>query len=72
VRTTLDLDDNLLQIARQIGHQRRMTIGQVISELALASLTSARSPDLRNGVPIFETGSQKPNLELVNRLRDES
>jgi hypothetical protein len=68
----LDLDDDLLQTARHLARQRRMTIGQVISELALESLGSKSAAKLRNGVPLFAPppGTRKPHLKLVNELRD--
>ena len=38
MRTTLELDDDLLQVARQLAQQQGMTMGQVISELARKAL----------------------------------
>jgi hypothetical protein len=74
MRTTLDLDENLVQIARNLAQQRKLSIGRVISDLALASLEPKSSVKLRNGVPLFtpRSGTRKPHMELVNRLRDES
>ena len=74
MRTTLDLDDNLVQIARRLAQQRNTTIGRVVSELALASLEPKPTTRLRNGVPLFApwSGTRKPRLKLVNELRDES
>lgn len=73
MRTTLDLDEDVLQIAKDIAQRRRSTIGQVISELARKALEPADSPKMRNGVPLFtpKAGTRKPHLALVNRLRDE-
>jgi hypothetical protein len=74
MRTTLDLDEDLLQVAKQLARQRAMTIGQVISELARNGLEPKRPPSVRNGVPLFtpKPGAKKPNLDLVNKLRDEA
>ncbi len=74
MRTTLDLDDDLLQIAKQLAQQRGMTAGQVISDLARAALEPKAAPKRRNGVPLFtpKPGARKPHLALVNRLRDEA
>jgi hypothetical protein len=73
VRTTLDLDDDLLQIARHLAAQRRTHMGQVISDLARKALESGSAPRTRNGVPLFtpKAGSRKPSLQLVNQLRDQ-
>lgn len=74
MRTTLDLDGDVVQIARQLAQQRGTTMGQVISELARRALEPKTSPRMRNGVPLFtpKAGARKPHLALVNRLRDES
>jgi len=74
MRTTLDLDGDVVHIARQLAQQRGTTMGQVISELARRALEPKTSPRMRNGVPLFrpKEGARKPHLALVNRLRDES
>jgi hypothetical protein len=74
MRTTLNLDEDVLQVARQLARQRGMTAGQVISELARQALEPKSPPKLRNGVPLFtpKPGARKPHLGLVNQLRDES
>jgi hypothetical protein len=74
VRTTLDLDDDILHVARQLATQRDASIGRVVSDLARQALAPKSAPRIRNGVPLFEPrpGARKPHLALVNRLRDES
>ena len=74
MRTTLELDDDLVQVARQIAAQRGLTIGKVISELTRKALEPKGAPELRNGVPLFapKAGARKPHMALVNRLRDEA
>jgi hypothetical protein len=72
VRTTLELDDDLAHVARQLASQREMTMGQVVSELMRKALQPKAAPRMRNGVPLFtpKLGARKPHLALVNRLRD--
>lgn len=72
MRTTLDIDEDILAVAKQIARQRRATLGTVISELVRESIQPKRSITTRNGVPLFtpKPGALKPSLELVNRLRD--
>lgn len=74
MRTTLDLDEDVVQIARELAQQRGTTMGEVISELARRALEPKSPPKMRNGVPLFtpKAGARKPHLALVNRLRDES
>lgn len=74
VRTTLNLDDDLLQVAKQLALQRGKTAGQIISELVRQALQPKAPPNVRNGVPLFvpKPGAKKPSLALVNQLRDAS
>jgi hypothetical protein len=73
VRTSLEIDDDLLQIARQLARQRGVTIGQVISQRVRKAMEPKSAPRKRNGVLLFDLkpGSRKPGMALVNRLRDE-
>jgi hypothetical protein len=41
MRTTLDIDDEVLRAAKEIARRRRSTAGAVISELARQALTGA-------------------------------
>lgn len=74
VRTTLDIDDDILQAAKEIASSRATTAGRVISDLARKSLEPKRPPRVRNGVPLLPRrpkGSRRPTMALVNKLRDE-
>ena len=73
MRTTLDLDDDVLQAAKEIAKLRGRTAGQVVSELARQALEPAPSVRVRNGVPLLPTrpGAKLITLEDVNRLLDE-
>lgn len=74
MRTTLDVDEDVLQAAKEIAANRGTTIGRVLSELARKALTPTRTARVRNGVPLMPRrpkGSARPTMELVNRLRDE-
>ena len=75
MRTTLDIDDDVLQAARELALNRRKTIGQVLSDLARQALAPSGRRALRNGVPLLPRrprGGRKPTMDLVNKLRDES
>ena len=73
MRTTLELDDDLVQVARQLAQQSKITMGQVISELVRKAMEPKSAPRMRNGVLLFnlKPGAKKPGMALVNRLRDE-
>ena len=74
VRTTLDIDDDVLQAAKELAGSRRTTAGRVLSDLARKALEPTRSVKVRNGVPILPrrpSGAARPTMKLVNALRDE-
>lgn len=74
MRTTLDVDEDVLQAAKEIAVNRGTTAGKVLSDLARKALTSPQSGRTRNGVrlmPRRPKGSPKLTMEEVNRLRDE-
>ena len=73
MRTTLDLDDDVLAAAKEIAANRKTTAGKVLSELARKALAPTGGRRVRNGVPLMPRrpkGSAKPSLADVNRLRD--
>ena len=74
MRTTLDIDEDVLQAAKELAANRGTTTGKVLSELARQALAPRRSPRVRNGVPLLlrrPATSPKPTMDLVNRLRDD-
>ena len=74
MRTTLELDDDLLATARQLAQQQGLTLGQLISVLARQSLATRAPLKVRNGALLFvpKAGAAKPDLRTVNQLRDEA
>ena len=55
MRTTLDLDDDVLSAAKALAAHRGLTAGQVISDLARKGLAADKpKARLRNGVPLFK------------------
>lgn len=73
MRTTVDVEEDVLSAARDIASRRGVSIGRVISELAREGLLSGPRRAERNGIPLFELGEAPASvsLEIVNRLRDE-
>jgi hypothetical protein len=74
MRTTLSIDDDILEAVKEIASNRGATAGSVLSDLARKALEPAAPALVRNGVPLLPrrpVGSPKPTLALVNRLRDE-
>jgi hypothetical protein len=75
VRTTLDIDEDVLQAAKEIAATRGVTAGQALSELARKGLAPSRSARTRNGIPLLPrrpAGAPRPTMKRVNTLRDET
>jgi hypothetical protein len=83
MRTTLDLDDDILYAAKQLAQQQRKSIGQVVSQLvrdAFSAILALAANTTPVGVsePLHQYGIfPRPNRgalvsnELVNKLRDD-
>ena len=74
MRTTLDLDEDVLEAGRAIARQQRRTMGAVVSELMRTALHREPKTEInRNGITVLsKRGLTEPvTMELVNRLRDE-
>jgi hypothetical protein len=76
MRTTLNLDDDVLSAVKSLAASRRMTAGKVMSELVRKALQPDKKDSkhkTRNGVPLFpfKPGDKLITLEMINALRDE-
>src|SRR3954447_8770816 len=76
VRTTLNIDDDVLKAMKKIAAEQKTSIGRVLSDLARQAIASDEGERvrLRNGVPLLPRrpkGSPPLTMEMVNRLRDE-
>ena len=75
MRTTLAIDDDVLNAARAIAVQTRTSVGEVISDLARRSITQAKpdtSPEFRNGIRLLpHRKGAVVTTEQINALRDE-
>jgi len=72
VRTTLDIDDDVVAAARELAAGERRSLGAVISELARRGLTPARI-ETAEGLPVIRVPSGTPPItpEIVRRALDE-
>ena len=73
VRTTLDIDEDILQAAKEIAVQEKTTAGKVLSNLARRALTPVTDMPVRHGVPLLppRPGEGVVTVEEVNSLRDQ-
>lgn len=73
MRTTLDIDDDVLQAAKELAAARKKTAGQVLSELARKALEPKATYKMRNGVPVIPHRHGAPLMTLadVKRLQED-
>ncbi|KVE03117.1 CopG family transcriptional regulator [Burkholderia anthina] len=74
MRTTLDIDDDVLAFARERA-KPGMSIGKVISDLARAALQrTTTNQSSRNGLPLMPVSrtARPVTPDIVNQLRDDS
>jgi len=74
MRTTLEIDDDVLEAAKSLARQSDRTAGAVLSELARRALTSApirpTSAGIGGFVPFESRGGLVTN-EQIDRLREQ-
>ncbi|MBI2382733.1 MAG: hypothetical protein HYV18_01485 [Gammaproteobacteria bacterium] len=76
MRTTLDIDRDVLAAAKELAQRQHKTAGQVISELARRALTTPTAaiaePTPVHGFRPFASRGAVVTDEAVGRLRDEA
>ena len=74
MRTTLAIDDDVLNAAKAIAKQQGTSLGRVVSDLVRRALHRPPTTGQRNGIQLLEPRHDKGvvTLEIVNLLRDES
>lgn len=76
MRTTLDIEDDVLQAAKERARQEHSTAGKILSTLARKGL-SVEFPSkngnfrYRNGVPLLPRSGEIVTLEHIQELIDE-
>jgi len=72
MRTTVDLDAEVLQAARSLARSQRRSLGRVLSDLVRRGLAPRREGS-RRGFPVFRISPDAPPLtsESVERALDD-
>jgi Arc/MetJ family transcription regulator len=69
MRTTVDIDDDVLQAARELAIKEKSTAGKIISSLARRALaTTAVSKRTKNAVPVLPRRGDVITIDHVKRL----
>ena len=74
MRTTLDIDADLLQAAKELAALHKKTVGQMVSELIRKGMERpAPAARVRNGIPLLTPRPGMPpiTMAMVNAWRDE-
>ncbi len=78
MRTTLDIDDDVLQAAKERAKRERKTAGAIVSELLRQALTAPVAPPaiVREepalfGLRPFPANGRIVTNEMINKLRDD-
>ena len=74
MRTTLDIEDDVLQAAKELAQRQGGSAAQVISDLARRGLNATptkRRPGLHGGVPVLPSRSEIVTLDHVQKIQDQ-
>ena len=74
MRTTLDIDDDVLSAAKELAASQKTTAGRVISDLARQALTRSLEIDqlpIRNGFPVLPRTGKVITVEFIDKLLEE-
>lgn len=71
MRTTINLDPEVLNAAKRIAAARSQSLGHVISELVRKGLAAPARLKSRSGFPVFAAGKGAPPISLDEVKLDE-
>ena len=75
MRTTLDIDDDVMEAVRELARVKRQGLGQAMSDVARRGLMQSVAPEreLQFGIPVWKhgPGAVPVTTELVRNLADE-
>jgi hypothetical protein len=81
MRTTLDIDDDVLFAAKELAAKERKTAGKILSEFFRRAIQSGDSGSsalkpgqpyaLKNGIPILPSRGEVVTTEHIQRIMEE-
>lgn len=85
MRTTIDIDDPILILAKQVARVNKKTLGELVSESLYKTLREKPSKNyslkedderkytIKSGIPVFKSapGAGVTTLEDIKKLREE-
>lgn len=72
MRTTINIDDDVLEAARALARDRRVSLGEVLSELIRKGMSTRSEERDESGFPVFQVGDNAPPItpERVKQFED--
>jgi hypothetical protein len=75
MRTTLDIEDDVLRAAKDLAERENRSMGKVLSDLARRGLASPNRNTknrgrIRSGVPVLPSRGEIVTLRHVEKIRD--
>jgi len=73
VRTTITLDDDILELAVRQAKLRGLSLGKTVSDLARRGLNSPTLSESKDGIVVFRLPADSPKIstESVRQLESE-
>ncbi len=73
MRTTINIDDDILATVRSLARSRSVSVGTIVSELIRKSLQPSLRVGKRNNLPVFSVplNAHPITLEDVKKIEDE-
>jgi uncharacterized protein (DUF111 family) len=73
MRTTLAIDDAVLELVRKVAVRRQQSLGEAVTYLLRQALEPKSPPVGSGGLPVMpvQPGAGQADLKIVNALRDE-
>jgi hypothetical protein len=76
MRTTLDIEDDVLQAAKELAARAGSTAGKILSSLARRGLIGPSGdaeghPAMRGGIPLLRPRGEVVTLDHVRKLMDQ-
>ncbi|MBG7606812.1 MAG: CopG family transcriptional regulator [Verrucomicrobia bacterium] len=80
MRTTLDIDSDVLEAAKELAAKEKTTAGRIISEVFRKGIQSRRTPGamaskgkdgIKNGVPLMPSRGDLVTSERIRKIMDD-
>ncbi len=62
MRTTLDLDPDVLEVSKSLAEARKISVGKALSYLARRGVTAQEPLAVRNGFSVFQVPGGSPGF----------